>query len=207
MTARNWLAATACLTIAAAVAGGFRWTLQRADERLVEGKPVEIRIIGSPFGPVSPPECPTSLGSPTSWRAVRTEAGYLLDLSTDEGVLDPQGAWAWFNQARLGTTETRIGFHFVDPLIGGAQGAVWVSQADLYAYGIRPEDQLAALRLMEITGHYLKPVWRVTCRWEPGEAVRRAMASSPDRVGDVFPPARVANTASWFDQIREQEQQ
>ena len=60
---------------------------------------------------------------------------------------------------------------------------------------------------MEITGHYLKPVWRVTCRWEPGEAVRRAMASSPDGAGDVFPPARVANTASWFDQIREQEQQ
>ncbi len=153
-----------------------------------------------------------------------TEAGYLLELSIDSGVLDPQGGnWGWFNQVDewgdnwFDFPEFR--WHLTAD--SAARGAVWVSQADLSAYGIATPDQLAALRLMEATGNYLRPAWRVTCRWEAPAppfplpslvpSPEAFPSATPEELADMEAvgyeiwEARQANTARWFNWIREQE--
>ena len=145
--------------------------------RPVEGKPVEIRFIGDGLSFVD--GVPVALPAPNCerfefdhrWRIVQTEAGYLLSVSIPKGVMEPAGgAWGYFRQVPLPSLEGLEEWgNWMYPLENDALGAVWVSPADLRsAYGIDVDraDIRASWRLMEATGNYLRPAWRVTCHWE-----------------------------------------
>lgn len=189
-TAQKWTAG-ALMTAAIAVAG-FWWSPQWLGD-FNGSEAVEIKVIDSAWtwedgvrtAVRLPPDCPAG-----GWRAKGTEAGYLLAVDIDSGVLDPQGDLGWFDQIQWSDTSWLLNegpdgstpgagwFARVYPLITPAIGAVWVSEGDLEsAYqidglinSVDVDDAVSVAMIdtvTEATGHRLHPVWRVTCHWEP----------------------------------------
>ena len=190
---KKWTAAT--LMMGAIATAGLWWVTEQSGywDAL---KPVEIKIIDSAWtwedgvrtGVRRPPECP-----PGGWQAKRNEAGYLLAVDIENGVLQPDARSGWFDQTvselpswRLTEREAareRAGwFDWTYPLMTPAVGAVWVSETEVEsAYQLSGpinsadvEDTVSMAivdMLMAGTGHRLHPVWRVTCHWKPDPEV------------------------------------
>ena len=188
MTIKKWTATT--LIIAATTSTGLWWVL--SPSRHFDGrKAIEIKVINSAWtwqdGVRSavrlPPECP-----PGGWQRKRSEAGYLLAIDIENGILEPHTRPGWVNQTLwspapqpLHPEGARAGaswFLWMFPLATPAVGAVWVSESDVQS-AYQMDEQINSVdvedtgtvaimdTLTEASGGRLHPVWRVTCHWEP----------------------------------------